>query len=116
MARSTLVQTISSELGLEISPMKGSMIIEIPTKDSVITNLVVLNCPLSIFRKHFGMDLVCLSLRNMDVILGMNWLRYNKVHIDCLNGTVVFPEPTKDANLETVTAGQMKKLMNEEAL
>ncbi|GAU10215.1 hypothetical protein TSUD_420210, partial [Trifolium subterraneum] len=104
------------KLGLEVSPMNGRMIIEIPAKDSVITNLVVLNCPLSIFEKHFGMDLVCLPLRNMDVILGMNWLKYNKVHIDCLNGTVLFPEPTKDANLETVTAGQVKKLINEEAL
>ncbi|MCI54817.1 hypothetical protein A2U01_0076067, partial [Trifolium medium] len=51
----------------------------------------------------------------MDVILGMNWLRFNKVHIDCLNGTV-FPEPDKDVNLEMVTAWQVKKLMNEEAL
>ncbi|MCI42213.1 hypothetical protein A2U01_0063449, partial [Trifolium medium] len=34
----------------------------------------------------------------------------------CLNGTVMFPEPDKDVNLETVTAWQVKKLMNEEAL
>ncbi|MCI70401.1 cellular nucleic acid-binding protein [Trifolium medium] len=52
----------------------------------------------------------------MDVILGMNWLRYNKVHIDCLNRTMLFPEPTKDTNLETVTARQVKKMMNKEAL
>jgi hypothetical protein len=52
----------------------------------------------------------------MDVILGMNWLRFNKVHIDCLNGTVVFPEPNVNENLETVTAGQVKKLMNEDAM
>jgi hypothetical protein len=96
--------------------MRGNMVIEIPAKDSMTTKLVVLDCPLTIFGKHFGVDLVCLPLRGMDVILGMNWLRFNKVHIDCLNGTVVFPEPNVNENLETVTAGQVKKLMNEDAM
>ncbi|GAU38281.1 hypothetical protein TSUD_119620 [Trifolium subterraneum] len=106
----------AERLGLKLSPMKGKMVIELPAKDSVTTSLVVLDCPLTIFGRHFGIDLVCLPLRNMDVILGMNWLKFNQVHIDCLNGTVMFLEPDKDVNLETATAGQVKKLMNEEAL
>ena len=38
------------------------------------------------------MDLVCLPLRNLDVIFKMNWLEFNRVHINCFAKTVSFPE------------------------
>ena len=42
-------------------------------------------CPLSMFGRDFEVDLVCLPLEGMDVILGMNWLEYNHVHINCFS-------------------------------
>lgn len=48
--------------------------------------------PLTIYFKCFRMDLVCLLLSNLVVILGMNWLELNHVHINCFNKTVSFPE------------------------
>ena len=35
--------------------------------------------------KDFGVDLVCLPLDQLDVILGMNWLEYNHVFINCFD-------------------------------
>ncbi|XP_050881245.1 uncharacterized protein LOC127084776 isoform X1 [Lathyrus oleraceus] len=80
------------KLKLEISEMFGSMVIDTPAKGSVTTTSVCLNCPLSIFGRDFGMDLVCLPLVQIDVILGMNWLVFNRVSINCFDKTVVFPE------------------------
>lgn len=54
--------------------MVGSMILDTPTLDLITTLRVCLNCPLTIYGKNFGVDLVCLPLRNLDVILGMKWL------------------------------------------
>lgn len=62
----------AEKLGLKLSSMDGNMIVDTPTLGSVITSWVYLNCPLTIYGKSFGMDLVCLPLRNLDVILGMN--------------------------------------------
>ena len=45
-----------------------------------------------IFGRGFGMDLVCLPLEQLDIILGMNWLEFNQVHINCFEKTVIFPE------------------------
>ena len=57
------------------------------------TSLVCSNCPLSIFDKEFVVDLFCLSLSGLDVILGMNWLEYNYVHINCYNKSLRFSTP-----------------------
>lgn len=51
-----------------------------------------LNCLLKIYGKIFGMELVCLSLNKIDVILRMNWLEFNHVHVNCFDKTVSFLE------------------------
>lgn len=79
-------------LGLKLSYMVRSMVVDTPTLVPITTLWVWLNCPLTIFGKNFGMDLVCLPLRNLDAILGMNWLEFNHVHINCYNKTLSFPE------------------------
>ncbi|XP_058741604.1 uncharacterized protein LOC131613989 [Vicia villosa] len=38
------------------------------------------------------MDLVCLPLEQLDIILGMNWLEFNRIHINCYTKTIIFPE------------------------
>ncbi|XP_058764609.1 uncharacterized protein LOC131638064 [Vicia villosa] len=75
-------------LGLVLSAMDGEMVIDTPAKGSVTTSLVCLKCPVSIFDKDFLIYSVCLSLRGLDVILGMNWLEHNHVHINCYDKSV----------------------------
>lgn len=49
-------------MGLKLSSMVGSMVIDTPAIGLVKTSWVCLNCPLTIYGKSFGMDLVCLPL------------------------------------------------------
>ena len=70
--------------------MNREMVVETPAKGSVTTSLVCLSCPLSMFGRDFEVDLVCLPLTGMDVIFGMNWLEYNRVHINCLVRRCIF--------------------------
>lgn len=79
--------------------MVGSMVVDTPTLGLVTTSLVFLKCPLSIYGKNFGMYLVCLPLNKLDVILGMNWLEFNRVHINCFNKTILFSELDEDGGL-----------------
>ena len=55
-----------------LSSINGEMVIDTPSKGPVITSFVCLKCPLSIFDRDFVVDLVCLPLRGLDVVLGMN--------------------------------------------
>lgn len=56
------------------------------------TALVYLSCPLTIYGKNFTRDLVCLPLHQIDIILEMNWLEFNYVHINCYSKPVRFQE------------------------
>ena len=96
-----------------LSSLNGEMVVDTPAKGSVTTYFVCLKCPLSIFDRDFVVDLVCLLLRGLDVILGMNWLEHNCVHINCYDKSVKFstPEAEEDGLL---SARQLRKLMQEE--
>ena len=96
--------------------MNGSMLIETPANGSVTTTFVCLKCPLSIYGKSFLMDLVCLPLHQIDVILGMNWLEFNYVHINCFAKTVEFPEFGDRGELMFLSAKQVDELLEDEAV
>lgn len=78
-------------MDLMLSYMVGNMIIDTPANGSVTTSWVCLKCLLTIYGKSFGMDLVCLSLNQLDVILIMYWLEFNHVHINYFNKSMSFP-------------------------
>lgn len=60
------------------------------------------------------MDLVYLPLRNLNVILGMNWLKFNHVHIICFDKTMSFLE--FDASDELfVSAKQVDEFVKDSA-
>ncbi|XP_050895919.1 uncharacterized protein LOC127102610, partial [Lathyrus oleraceus] len=82
----------AKRLNLILFDMRRSMVIDTPAMGSVSTSYVCLNCPLSIFGRDFGIDFVCLPLEQLDVILGMNWLEFNRVYINCFEKTIIFPE------------------------
>ncbi|XP_050896066.1 uncharacterized protein LOC127102777 [Lathyrus oleraceus] len=79
--------------------MRGSMVIDTPTMGSVTTSSICFKCLLNICDKDFEVDLVCLPLSQLDVILGMDWLRANHLYINCFAKAVLFLEPEKEGDL-----------------
>ena len=60
------------------------------------------------------MNLACIPLAGLDVVLGMNWLRDNYVHINCFKKSLRFSS-LEEEGAGLVTAKQLKKLVSEEA-
>ncbi|XP_050888793.1 uncharacterized protein LOC127093949 [Lathyrus oleraceus] len=89
----------AERLNLELSVMRGSMVIDTPAMGSVTTSSVCLKCPLNICYKDFEVDLLCLPLSQLDVILGMDWLRVNHVYINYFAKVVLFLELEKQGDL-----------------
>ncbi|XP_058726043.1 uncharacterized protein LOC131597355 [Vicia villosa] len=102
------------KLGLVLSPMSREMVIETPAKGSVATSLICLGCPLSNFDKDFVVDLICLPLSGLDVILGMNWLEHNCVHINCFSKTLKFSSPQEEDD-GLLSSRQLRRLMQDKA-
>jgi len=46
----------------------------------------------------------------MDVIFGMNWLEYNRVHINCFSKTIHFSSAEEESKVEFLTTKQLKQL------
>jgi hypothetical protein len=90
--------------------MPGEMVVETPAKGSVTTSLVCRSCPISMYGRDFEVDLVCLPLTGMDVILGMNWLEYNHVHINCFRKTVYFSSTEEESGAKFLSTKQLKQL------
>src|SRR4051812_23598755 len=90
------------------------MVIDTPASGSVTTSSACLNYPVDIFGRKFGMDLVCLPLNQLDIILGMNWLQFNRLHINCFTKTVIFPEEVNVGELK-MTARQVGEAIQDGA-
>ena len=80
-----------SRLGLVVLNL-GCELISTPASGQVSTNLVCAICSIEVARRGFKVNLICLPLKGLDVILGMDWLSNNHVIIDCRWRSVVFPE------------------------
>ncbi|XP_058724977.1 uncharacterized protein LOC131596363 [Vicia villosa] len=105
-----IVAKCVKKLCLVLSSMNGEMIVDIPAKGSVTISLVCSNCPLSVLERDFVVDLVSLPLSGLDVILGMNWLEYNYVRINCYNKFVRFSTPGKEEKTGLLSARQLREL------
>ena len=102
-------------LGLVVTSLLRGMVIDTPTNGSVTTSLVCVKCPVSFGCVDFELDLVCLPLKYMDVIFGMDWMLTFGVNINCLTKSVTFSKPVEEVGGKFLTAEQVKKSLNDEA-
>ena len=52
-----------------------------------------LQCPLAILGMKFKANLICIPLKHLGVILGIDWLSSHHVLLDCARKSVIFPDP-----------------------
>ncbi|XP_050909257.1 uncharacterized protein LOC127123033 [Lathyrus oleraceus] len=52
----------------------------------------------------------------MDVVLGMDWLKSNYVHINCYNNTVRFSSAEEEGRTELLSNKQLKEFIEEDTL
>ena len=67
-----------------------------PFEHSVIVNKVYRYCPIQIREYEFPGDLVKLSFKEFDVILGMDWLSRHQVMLDYRMKRVTLRTPNDD--------------------
>ena len=65
------------------------------------------NCVLYVGGRMFQIDLICLPLKKVDVVLGIDWLSANSVFIGCEDKLIIIPsdEVTPKDVLTTILEG-----------
>lgn len=102
-------------LKLVVTPLLRGMVIDTLASGSVTTSFMCAKCPVNFGNVDFELDLVCLLLKHMDVIFGMDWLLFFGVSINCLTKSVTFSKPTEEFSRKILTAEQVKKSLDSEA-
>lgn len=100
-------------LGLVVSSFSSVLVIYTPTNVSVTTSLISLNCPLSIYGRDFGVDIIFLPLSYLDVIIGINWLEFNHVHMNFYNKSIRFLAPDDGKEANSIFASQLEELLKD---
>ncbi|GAU30442.1 hypothetical protein TSUD_392550 [Trifolium subterraneum] len=78
-------------LGLSSTSLIPPMIVAVATGGKVVSKRVCQNCPVSVAGKIYHVDLICLPLKDMDIVLGMDWLSANTVYIGCVEKNLYVP-------------------------
>jgi len=78
-------------LQLTVSPLDPPMVVTTATDGGIVADRVCENCPITVSSKTYYIDLVCLPMKQLDVILGMDWLSANHVYIGCAEKSIYMP-------------------------
>lgn len=93
-------------LGLEETPLPSSMVVTTMMDNNIETQWVRENYPISINGCVFLIDLICLSFKRIDMVLGIHWLSANLVYISCKEKVIFIP-------LEAATLGDVMSTLLE---
>ena len=94
-------------VGIEMRPTECSMIVSLPTGNSLIANRVYRGSKVTIASHEFEVDLIVLDIHDFDIILGMDWLAKHHVTVDCYRKEVQFSQPGEP---EVIFCGERKIL------
>jgi len=78
-------------LQLSVSPLNPPMMVTTATDGGIVATYVCENCPITVSSKKYYIDLVCLPMKQLDVILGMDLLSANHVYIGCSEKSIYMP-------------------------
>ncbi|XP_057444051.1 uncharacterized protein LOC130736226 [Lotus japonicus] len=89
---SFISEECAKRLGLLIVELPFDLVVTTPAADRLVKRTTCLQCPLIYEDRKFLANIVYLGLKQLDVILCMDWLAQYHVHLDFANKAVVFPD------------------------
>ncbi|XP_047169898.1 uncharacterized protein LOC124838351 [Vigna umbellata] len=94
------------KLGLTESEMQFDLVVSTPATGEVRTSTMCIGCPIEVEGRRYKVNLICLPLKELEVILGMDWLAAYHILIDCGEKKLVFPDEKEEYS---ITLGQLRE-------
>ncbi|XP_058750817.1 uncharacterized protein LOC131623828 [Vicia villosa] len=97
----------NNELIAEAVPLDSSMVVGMAVDGNVETSWKCEDCVVTVDDRVFLVDLICLPLKRVDVVLGMDWLSANSVLINFKERAILVPtvETTPEDPMTTLLEG-----------
>jgi len=67
-------------------------VVSIPTEGIIVTSSMCVECSIIIDGQRYKINMICIPLKDLEVILGMDWLSTNHILIDCGQKKLIFPK------------------------
>ena len=80
-------------VGIEMRLTERSMVVSLPTGDSLIANRVYRGSKVTTASHEFEADVIVLDIHDFDIILGMDWLAKHRATVNCYRKEVQFSQP-----------------------
>ena len=103
-------------LNLSICELPFSMIISTPAGAVVKTSKACLNCIIEFDGRISTVDLVCLPMKGIDIIIGMNWLSANDIILDCKRKIISLADDFLSRKPQPSSTVQIEKPIRESCL
>ncbi|XP_052723750.1 uncharacterized protein LOC128193709 [Vigna angularis] len=84
------------KLGIVERDMQFDLVVSTPAAGELRTSTVCIRCPIVVEGHSYKVNLICLPLKDLEIILGMDWLAANHILIDCGNKELVFPDEDEE--------------------
>ncbi|XP_047148801.1 uncharacterized protein LOC124821041, partial [Vigna umbellata] len=88
--------------------MQFDLVVSTPAAGELRTSTVCIRCPIVVEGRSDKVNLICLPLKELELILGMDWLATNHILIDCGMKELILPDEEEEEEL-SVTLGQLKE-------
>ena len=80
---------------IKTQPLEGRMRVSLPDGDPLFSDRVVRDSRVLIGGQEFPADLVALYMRDLEVVLGMDWMSRHRATLDCYKKEVKLHRPGK---------------------
>ena len=84
---------------MESQPIDGSMVVSVPSGDTILSERIVIGSRLVIQNKDFAAYLILLGIHDFDIILGMDLLSRYRATLDCYKKEVRLVQPEEPGGI-----------------
>ena len=67
---------------LPVHELDVELVVSTPTEGTIVTSSVCVECPVIINEQKYKINMICIHMKDLEVILGMDWLSANHILID----------------------------------
>jgi len=87
-------------------------VVSTPTEGIIVTSSMCAECLVIIDGQRYKINMICIPLKDLEVIYGMDWLSANHILIDCVRKKLIFP---KLEGVQVISAHQFEREIREGA-
>ena len=102
----------AKKLKLPVRELEIELVVSTPKEGIIVTSSMCAECLVIIDGWRYKISMICIPLKDLEVILGMDWLYANHILVDCGRKKLIFPGLE---GMQVISAHQFEREIQEGA-